>query len=1011
MKSMTKKLLVLITGLLLVALALSSCGLDSVETNEVSDEARENFINGLLEAEGAKILYAPSILDEEGDKIYGKAPSGYTKVNKSKGGPTGLTDMYLVLKNSNYELYMDFETTDIAVLDLKTGYAYHSNPKRDPDTKGQITASLQNSLASPLTLEAYDASGKRYQFNFYQNCLEDGTFYVVKTGDDSIRLIFTIGNDPDKDLFPPVVTKDTYEKNILGALDSKLADGSLSQSKYEEYQKLLNKCYRYITPNPKNKSEELSPEDKERFRDTFPTIDVMSLYISYDKVPAKQKAKVKELMLDIGFTAKDVKKEMEKADYQGPERAVLYTIPVDLTLNKNGLSVSIDSSLVLGPTKQRLYSINVYRGFGATRKVHENSYMIAPDGSGTIIPVAGNLNSEVFKGRVYGADASFNKEYDASYSEQILAPYMILDRGEFTKDYGVFNGGGIVAVMEDGAAQASVVMRPIQGNANPVASINYELIYSERDYRTYSTSSVASGVNAEQVGSGLLLSKDDVSGFYRIQYLFTEGGLSYPEYAAFLRNYYVEKEYFPKDTLSESELPLFIDLLGCVDLTETVIGVPTKKETSLTTYKEALEILTKLKEAGINNVVARYTYWANGGESNTFAKDMDLLKCMGSEDELKALAQYCTDNGMGFFPSVDFLKVSSSENGFSKSQDAARRMNRSNATIVDRFNAHGEKRLNMDEKTLVSSKVSAEIAETYKSSFEEVISNKSIALGTIGKDLHSNYKTNDGVTRAWAEKDHVKILQTFKADGYKIAVTTGNAYTWNYATHIFDLPTGSSEYRTSLGSIPFAQIMLHGYVNYSMEEVNRTGDYETALLLALETGSAFSFRWMANDDALFDNTTFYNYFSINYTKTFDRAVKLYKEAAAVLNDVVNEPITDHAALDAFYVLDHEGLIGWTEVPVPEGSAEGTLPTYEPSVKRVECGGVFATVYGTKKVVIVNYNDHDAELNDRTVIKAKSYLVLTLKEYNQILDGTAYEAEPVPVPPVVDENVDNNEQEG
>ncbi len=1005
MKSMTKKLLVLLTSLLLVALALSACGLDSVETNEVSDEARQKFIQGMLDAEGAEILYAPSILDEDGDKLYGKPPSGYSKVNKSKGGTTGLTDMYLALKNSNYELYIDFETTDIAVLDLKTGFAYHSNPNRDPDTT--LSATQVAAMASPLALESYDASGKRYQFNFYNNCFNDGSFYVLKTGDDSLRLIYTIGNDPDKDLFPPVITKDTYEKVILGGLEDALSDGTINQSKYDEYIKLLKKCYRYITPNPQNKSEELSMEDKERFRDTFPTIDVMSLYISYDKVPAKQKGRVKELMQTIGFDAKDVKKEMERADYQGPERSVLYTIPVDLVLNENGLAVNLDSSLVLGPTKQRLYSINVYRGFGATKQTYQDSYLIAPDGSGAIIPVNGDLKTDVFKGRVYGADASFNKEYDTDYSQQILAPYMIFDRGVMPEEATRYNAGGLIALMEEGAAQANVVMRPIQGAANPVSSINYELIYSERDYRTYSTSSAVVSPNSEQTGSGLLLSKDDVTGIYRIQYLFTKGGMSYTDYAKHLREYYIQKELFPSELLKESELPLFVELLGCVDMNQTVLGVPVKTKTPLTTYNQALEILTKLKEAGVNNVVARYTYWANGGESNTFAQDLELLDCMGTKGELSSLVQYCNDNGMGFFPSVDFLHVTSSGNGFSKSQDAARRMNRSTATIVERMNANGSMREDLEEKILVSSKVSAEIAESYRASFEKVLSNPSIALGTLGKDLHSNYKTNNGVTRAWAEKDHVKVLQAF--DGYDIAVSTGNFYTWKYASHIFDLPTGSTEYLMEANAIPFAQIMLHGYVNYSVDALNQTGDYENALLLALETGSAFSLRWMGAEDSVFDYTAFYNYFSLNYESTIDRAVATYKEAAKVLNDVVNQPITDHAALDAFYVLDHEGLIGWTEIPVPEGSAVGTLPTYEPSVKRVECGGVFATVYGDKKVVIVNYNDNDAELNDRTVIQAKSYLVLTVDEYNKILEGTAYEAEPIPVPPVADDSEDTKQE--
>ncbi len=1006
MKAMTKKLLVLITGLLLIALALSSCGLDSVESNEVSDEARQNFIDSLLNVEGGTILYAPLIVDEEGEPMYNKAPSGYRKVSKSEGGQTGLTEMYELAKNENYALYMDFETTDIAVLDLKTGFAYHSNPKRDPDTN--LSASQEAAIASPLSVEAYDASGKRYSFNFYANCWEEGkgAFYVMKTPEGNFRIIYTIGNDPDKDLFPPVVTQDTYEKTILGGLEAKKNDGTIDQKTYDSYLKLLSKCYRFITPNPSNKSEELKVEDKERFRETFPTIDVMSLYISYDKVSTKQKGQIKELMETIGFTVKDVKKEMERADYQGPERAVLYTIPVDLVLNEDGLSVNIDSSLILGPTKQRLNTIGVYRGFGANKTPYKDGYMIVPDGSGAIIPLNGNLTTEAFKGRVYGADGSFSREYSTAYGEQILAPFMVLDRGVFPEDATRYNAGGLVAILEEGAGQANMIARPISGNANPVSSMNYEIIYSETDYRTYSTSSASLGGMMEQTGSGLLLSKDEVKGNYRIQYLFTEGEMTYSEYAAFLRDYFTKKELFPTEKLTETELPLFLDLVGCVDMNKTVVGIPIKTETPLTTYKQALEILTKLKESGVNNVVARYSYWANGGESNTAANDVELLNCMGSKADLDALIQYCNDNDMGFFPSADFLHVTTSGNGFSKSQDAARRMNRSTATLIERMNANGSLRKDLEEKILVSSKVSVEMASTYKTSFEEVIGTKSIALGEIGKELHSNYKTNDGVTRAWAEKDHVAVMQTF--EGYDIAVSTGNFYTWKYASHIFDLPTGSTEYLMESESIPFMQLMLHGYVNYSMDFQNRTGDYETALLLALETGSSFAFRWMGEDDSVFDYTVFYNYFSLNYEATMNRAVEMYKEAASVLNDVLNEPITEHTALDAFYVLDHEGLIGWVEIPVPEGSPEGTLPTYEPAVKRIACGGVFATVYGEKKVVIVNYNNEEVELNDRTVIEAKTYKVLTLEEYNKIIDGTAYEEQPVVEVPGAD---DNQNQEG
>lgn len=1000
MKHLTKKLLVLITSVLLVSLALSACGIDAMETNDVSDEARENHINSMLYAEGVEILHAPLI--EE----YKELPTNLPVVSKNDGAKAGITGWAELVSNEKYGLYMDFVTTDIAVLDKTTGNAYHSNPDNDPSQT--LSASLQANIASPLILEAYDAVGKRYSFNFYSNCKDDLAYYVARTSDNSIRIIYTIGNDPDKDLFPPVITEGTYENKILQGLYDAYANQVIDAGQYEDYLELLNACYRYMTP------KDIDIETKERFKETFPTIDVMTLYVSYDKVTTKQRARIKEMMETIGFTAKDVKREMELADYQGPERSVLYTIPVDLTLTENGLDVSIDTSLILGPNKQRLYTINVYRGFGATAGKHAGSHLIVPDGSGAVIPVSGNLTRDVFKSRIYGSDGSFARAYSSDYSQQVVLPVMIYDRGVAPSTSSAMNGGGLVAILKNGAGQASVVARPVSGTATPVASINFEIVYSERDYRTYSTSVSALSSVDSQTGSGLLLSKEDVEGVYQIQYLFTAGEMDYSDYAAYLRDYFIANDLFPKETLKQTELPLYVDLMGCVDLNQTFLGVPVQTETALTTYKQAAEILAALKEAGVNNVVSRYSYWSNGGEANTAANDLDLMSCMGSKSDLDALVQYCNDSGMGFFPSVDFLHVTEDGNGFSKTNDAARRMNRSTATIVERYNAIGSNRKDLDEKTLVASLASLEMAESYKASFESILNTSGISLGEIGKELHSTYRTNNTRTRMWAEKDHVEILKMYAAD-YDLMVSTGNFYTWTYADHILGLPSSSTQYLMQSDSIPFVQMLLHGYVNYSLDPLNASGDYETALLLALETGSAFSVRWMGADDSIFDYSVHYNYFSLNYKSTIDRTVAIYKEAASVLNDVLNVPIVEHAKIPAYFPVEHEGLIGWLPVDkdgnvidenavVPEGTEKPVIDDFVEALKRVDCdGGVYMTRYGDVKVVIVNYNAFDVELTDRTVVEAKSYKVLTVAEYEAIANGSAYETKPeVPEIPVVPE---------
>ena len=116
-------------------------------------------------------------------------------------------------------------------------------------------------------------------------------------------------------------------------------------------------------------------------------------------------------------------------------------------------------------------------------------------------------------------------------------------------------------------------------------------------------------------------------------------------------------------------------------------------------------------------------------------------------------------------------------------------------------------------------------------------------------------------------------------------------------------------------------------------------------------------------------------------------------------------ITNHEKLDAYYTLDHEGLIGWLQ-PGDEGYVEGENT---PAVARIACDGVFATTYGDKKVVVVNYNASDVELNDRTVIQAKGFATFTLDQFEEIINGSAFE--PLPEPPAADTPADDTVQEG
>jgi hypothetical protein len=403
-----KMLALLIAITLLTSIMLSSCsGVSGLTSQYISDAERAEHI--------VKLIGENKLITAE----------DYEIVPKADATKNGLTNMAKVMENANYSLYMNFDNTDIAIEDKTTGLFYHSNPV-NAKALGTGTPEVTARISSPLALEAYDVTNKRYEFNFIENCLEDLRFQIVKMADNKIRIIYTIGNDPDKDLVPPVMTVETYNW-VMNQLKEKNAD------QIED----IKTCYKEVTPT------NLDIDTKERFLKLFPTLEYMTLYVSRT-LNTRQKQLVKAAMITAGFTVEMLKQEMERAEYQGPERAVMFTIPVDLTLDEKGFQVNVDTSLILAPMKQKMYKMFLYRGLGADKLLAgNNEYMIIPDGSGAIMPLNGNITTDVYTSKIYGDDETFAADLKITKSNQVLSGLGIFDRG--TK-------GGFMTILEDGSA-------------------------------------------------------------------------------------------------------------------------------------------------------------------------------------------------------------------------------------------------------------------------------------------------------------------------------------------------------------------------------------------------------------------------------------------------------------------------------------------------------------------------------------------------------------------------------
>lgn len=955
-------LIFMISCSLLLAACSGGSGDEMIDGSEFTDEEREAYIMENMVGNGTIVT-----ADDFGEPLSTQDPE-----DPLTGIPA---NMHLVMSNDNFDFFFNFENTTFVVSDKRGGgrLNYYSSAAEYGIFTNDTTTYGAVDYLSNVTIEAYDSTNKRYEFTSYSDSVEGGTFYVVRMDDNTLRLIYTIGNDDDKNLVPEVLTEETY----LGIIDT-------LQTQYEETgDASFNTCisdlrtlYKEVNPDT------LSLEDRERYATYYPAITMRTLYVTRT-LTMRQRALIREAMTAAGFTVEDLKHEMEVVEYSGPARSVLYTIPLDITLNDDGISLSVDTSVILGPTQQKLYKISIAHSFGTASVAKTGGdYMILPDGSGAYVTSSGTMSTDTFRSRVYSTDLTFDPELDTGKTEQMLSGYFVYNRGV---------NGGFLAVLESGQSHAFVRAQAAeQGQTYSAATANFEIVYIERDFRTYSrasssssdssssgsgsssgssssSSSSSSSGSGDTEASGVITSKTHINELVTARYIIDEPSednqvKGYAEYASEFRSYLQQKGAFPTERVQQEDLLFYAELIGAIDKTVYRLGFPVNTTVALTRYSDIRAIVDKLVEEGIpaSDIVVRYKNWSNGGYFNTLNDRVRLVGALGSEEELRATAQYLSDAGIGFYPEADFLFVHKNSSALDYSHDVARRIDSSVARVNLRDYASGEYvSESSTTKTVLSPIVLADIGQSFEASFSSVLGTKQIALAGIGQYLNSSYRTNATYTRIDAQREQESLLKYYKDAGYDIMVDTGNDYTWAYASHILNLPTGSSEYMSATRSVPFVQLVLHGYINYSTAPLNETADYRIALLTVLETGSGLHFKWMSAEDSVFVDSALTNAYSYNYNDSMSEAVAMYKEASEILAGTANQEITDHAMLDAYI----------------RSSFIGDFNEDSDAFTRESTNGVYMTTYENGLQVAVNYNCYDVELNDadRTVIGAYSYI--------------------------------------
>lgn len=521
--------------------------------------------------------------------------------------------------------------------------------------------------------------------------------------------------------------------------------------------------------------------------------------------------------------------------------------------------------------------ISVLPYFGAAG-LEDEGYMLIPDGSGALVEFNNQKSSYgAYSQEVYGRDPVLILDKSLKSVKNVLMPVFGASFGD----------SGFLAVAEQG--EASAVVNAM--NSGTITS--YNNVYMTFRYRQSMSASrsVANGYGGNgSLGSTVVVDNDYSQGSYRISYHLLEAeNADYMGIANRYREYLIGQGMEKKDAASEASL--YLTLYGGIEDTAYFLGIPYKTVKELTSYKEAEQLLRELKESGAENLTVRYMGWQEDGLEASVPTKVKYEKTLGGKKDYQSLMEYAESEGIRIFPDVDFLNFYQS-GAYSIHSDAIQAATHDTAYQY-MYDLNTGNKLKENRWQMLTPNNSVEAFTKVMGQKDKLLS-RNLSLGAVGSTLYSDFTTRsnaihrDNTMTLWSQmvRDAAEGM-----DG--VMVETGNIYAARYADYIANVTSESTGFNLADESIPFYQIVMHGYASYGTEPINLTPDPHKALLKALETGSNPGFALIQGDPRTLVDTRYNYLYNAGFDSWADTMAEYYQEAVPVLSAVAGYEITGH----------------------------------------------------------------------------------------------------------------------
>lgn len=548
-----------------------------------------------------------------------------------------------------------------------------------------------------------------------------------------------------------------------------------------------------------------------------------------------------------------------------------YKLVMDFSLNAEDetLVVSVDTSKCsYNSLGKKWVTINVMPYFGAAGD-REDGYVFYPDGSGTIAEFTQHHSSvESAKTLPFYsqelASTTRLSENESNGVMPVMYPVLGMKRGD----------DAFFAIVTDGACSSGMRFSP-SGNLTKLYRVHPIF------YITPALMVQSDPTTERYTRMGTIYEE-----YYRVEYHFLDGDdADYSGMAVTYRNYLLKNGLLNKAISAGDTMPLALDLF-MNSYESTIFG---DQSVVVTTFSQAVDMIKDLGNRGIADMLINVSAWQKYGDSMGTVNS--AASAIGGNNGFKSLVEAAKELGYDIFAQVNMVEAHLSTTKFRASRHAAQDLD--GLSLVGR-------------SYLIAPPVIKERYETLYADYFSDIGVSGLNYEMLGYFLYNYNYDGTHYNRFVSEEIYSLILEQSKNDLGKNAVWYGNQYSLATADWIYDLPSTDTGYANTTRAVPFAQIVLHGYIPYSAIAGNMFYDDDAQTLKWIEYGYIPYYKLTHDSTSKLMNTAYSELFSAEYSDWADTIEEKYKMMSESVGYLYSVPIKKHEMIkDNVYVTVYE----------------------------------------------------------------------------------------------------------